>query len=177
MKREQRVTDVAQALGVTRATVYAWAKRGAPHDKAADGSMRFDAEELREWQRRNGLAGQAGRPPIEDQLAREAARESAGAGIDDVEGVRKKTAAAKLAQLVAMAKLRQMEVEERKGELVARTEVEQATIARILAVRNALMALPARLTPLVVGQEARDVQDLIESECRRICDAFAEAPS
>lgn len=60
-----------------------------------------------------------------------------------------------------------------RGRLLDADEVERGRIARITAVRHALMGLGASIAPQLAGQPAVECQRLIDDACRRICEQFA----
>lgn len=103
----------------------------------------------------NNLTGQMGRPkpprtPQQDALA-----------------------AAKLRKEIALAARAELLVEREKGLLVERAEVERQSCRKIEAVRNKLMGLGAGLAGQLEGQDAAEIQRLIDERCQQICDEFS----
>lgn len=174
---DARLTTMALAkhLRVSRETIQAWNRKGLPHDreKTQDGKIRclFDPTTVAAWLKSQGserakdMAGAKGDAPAQ------------GEGGPTLEAVKIDLALMELRRRKADAERRELELAQRRGELVPRAEVEQSTIARILEVRAALMGLAARVTPRVVGQDGATVHGIVDEEARRICEAFAEGGS
>lgn len=156
------VPDVVRKLKVDEQTVRRWRRAGAPFAVEPDGQRRLycDPIALQAWlDQRGKVPGKMGRP----------------SDIDGASGSAKDAlAAAKLRKEIALATKAELDVAERKGELQPRAEVEQAAIARILAVKAALLGLAARVTPRAVGQDGATIHAIVEEEARRILDGFAD---
>lgn len=71
------------------------------------------------------------------------------------------------------ALLAEMEYKKRLGELITREEVEEGRVRRILIVKEALLALPRRLAPQVIGLEIRRVEEIIRIRIHEIINDFA----
>ena len=156
------VLDVVRKLKVDEQTVRRWKRAGAPFETETDGARRLycDPTALQAWlDQRGKIPGKMGRPSDLDG-APTAAKDA--------------LAAAKLRKEIALATKAELDVAERKGELQPRAEVEQQAIARILAVKAALLGLAARVTPRAVGQDGATIHAIVEEEARRILDGFAE---
>lgn len=72
------------------------------------------------------------------------------------------------------ALLAEMEYKKRLGELVTKEEVEEGRVQRILAVKKALLSLPRRVAPQVVGLDVRAAQNVLEKRINEIIDHFAK---
>ena len=72
------------------------------------------------------------------------------------------------------ALLAEMEYKQRLGELVTLEEVEEGRVQRILAVKKALLSLPRRVAPQVVGLDIRSTQSVLEKRINEIIDNFAK---
>lgn len=72
------------------------------------------------------------------------------------------------------ALLAEMEYKKRLGELVTLEEVEEGRVQRILAVKKALLSLPRRVAPQVVGLDVRTAQTVLEKRINEIIDNFAK---
>lgn len=155
------VLDVVRKLKVDEQTVRRWKRAGAPFETETDGARRLycDPTALQAWlDQRGKIPGKMGRPSDLDG-APTAAKDA--------------LAAAKLRKEIALATKAELDVAERKAELIPRAEVEAVTIQRIHAVKAALLGLAARVTPRVVGQDGASVHAIVDGEARRILEEFA----
>lgn len=153
------IIDLARVTGFDEGTIRRWTRAGCPFTREGT-RLQFDPAAVKAWlDERGKKPGQRGRPAAID-----------GAPSD----VKESLALAKLRKELALAERAELDVAERKGELMPRAEVEQATVARILEVRAALLGLAARVTPRVVGQDGATVHGIVDEEARRICEGFAE---
>lgn len=76
----------------------------------------------------------------------------------------------------AKAEAAELDLAERRGELLRREEVEAAFAARVTEVRNALAVLPRRIA-LQFGPDVRErLEDVLEREVNEICDGYARDP-
>ena len=169
-----RLTTMALAkhLKVSRETIQAWNRKGLPHDreKTADGKIRslYDPAAVTAWLKSQGserAKDMGGATP--DAPSRDAAP------AQSLGDVKIDLALMELRRRKADAERRELELAERRGELQPRAEVEQQAIARILAVKAALLGLAARVTPRVVGQDGASVHAIVDGEARRILEEFA----
>jgi hypothetical protein len=71
------------------------------------------------------------------------------------------------------ALLTELEYRKRAGQLVEVAEVEQGRVQRVLAVKKALLALPRRLAPQVVGLDVRAAEAIINKRVMEIITDFA----
>ena len=75
----------------------------------------------------------------------------------------------------AKAKLMQMELELKRGQLVPKQDYDKRDIARILAVKRALLGQGRKLAnKLAVMKNPRKIQSIIDSENRSIIEGFAK---
>lgn len=72
------------------------------------------------------------------------------------------------------AKLANLELQEAIGQLISQKEVEKGQVARILAVKRALLALPKAVAPVLVGREAREIQVYLTDKVKEIIEQFAK---
>jgi hypothetical protein len=83
---------------------------------------------------------------------------------------------ARAAREVASAKIAQLDLRLREGELLVKAEVKEAWTQGANAFRNQLLLAPDRLAPKVaVCSDVRECRVLIEEEMRRILMIFSEA--
>lgn len=74
----------------------------------------------------------------------------------------------------AKARLMQMELRVKEGELVPLAEIEQGRVRRILAVKRALLRMPRTLAPqLAKIRDERKVQKIINEQVKAIIEAFS----
>lgn len=156
--------DLAKALDVPPATVRGWIKEGGcPHNKI-DGRITMDLRSVRAWlEARGGVRAGPGRP---------ATGPGSGGSVSTKEAI----ALATLRKLIAHAERAETENERRRGELVSRAEVETGRVQRCVLFRSALMALPSRVTPMLIGRDAREIEAALDVEMRRVLGEFAAGP-
>jgi phage terminase Nu1 subunit (DNA packaging protein) len=98
-------------------------------------------------------------------------------GDADGDTVAVRTRAAKLKQSEALAELRQIELEQTQGHLVAIEDVEHEMTDLVLVTKARIMAIAPRLAPVLVGETDRAViQARIEKSCREALHALAKGP-
>ena len=71
------------------------------------------------------------------------------------------------------ARLAELEFNQKKGELISLADVKSQWTTRIIEVKNALLALPRKLPPLLEGKEKRDMEAIMEQELRFILERFS----
>lgn len=71
------------------------------------------------------------------------------------------------------AKLAEIEYKKAIGDLIPRAEVERGRIERIQTVKKALLALPKRMAPQLVGLEARELETVLKERMEEIITDFA----
>jgi hypothetical protein len=164
---------LAKHLRVSRETIQAWNRKGIPREreKAPDGKIRsfYEPGAVRRWLESQGSA----RANDMDGAVADALPPAA-PGSKSLGDVKIDLALMELRRRKADAERRELELAQRRGELLPRAEVEQQTIARILAVKTALLGLAARVTPRAIGQDGATIHAIVDLEARRILDGFAE---
>jgi phage terminase Nu1 subunit (DNA packaging protein) len=149
---------VAEVFEVSERTVRNWIAAGMPRLS----KRRFDRGQIQAWlDRRDGQAvtrsAAPGGDPRQPLLA-----ESRGKDYED----------ARLKK--ARAELLEMDIKQRRGELVPIREVEQMFVARIMAVKQGLLSLSRALPPqLVVCQTEREMEPVIAKAVRNLLESFA----
>lgn len=73
------------------------------------------------------------------------------------------------------AKLAELELKQKKGELLSREEVEAKSIEQILSIKQKFLALPGRIAPQLVGLEAREIEVLLLDRITERIHEYAEA--
>ena len=151
---------VAIHFGVARRTVQRWAKD--PTFPKLPG-RRFELVQIKNWlDRKDGRAlappvGATGPGPRQPELTAES-------GKDFWDGQGKKY----------QAQLRELELRQRRGELVERKEVAQLFVARIMAVKQGLLILARALPPqLATCRHEREMEPIIARAVRDLLEAFA----
>ena len=149
---------VADHFGVKRRTVQRWAKD--PTFPRFPG-RRFDLVQIQIWldlrDGRPSTPPASGPGPRQPELT-----EERGKNFQDERLKRHK------------ADLAEIEVKQRRGELVKRLEVQQLFIARIMAVKQGLLNLSRSLPPLLIHcQTEREMEILIARVVRELLEEFS----
>ena len=71
------------------------------------------------------------------------------------------------------AELAKIEYEKKIGELLVRSDVEAASIQKILAVKTSLLAIPKQMTPQLVGLDAKEIEGLLKCKLEEVIKEFA----
>jgi phage terminase Nu1 subunit (DNA packaging protein) len=74
----------------------------------------------------------------------------------------------------AKAEMAEIELAQRRGELISRAEVDNHNLQRIVSLRNALLALPRQLAPKLEGLDVRAMMGVIQSRVEQLLDDFAD---
>ena len=78
----------------------------------------------------------------------------------------------------ALRQLREMEVKEREGVLLKRTEVEKLLVKMITTAKTRLLVLPSRLSPqLAIETETPVCEEIIENGIREALDELSRNPA
>jgi len=139
----QTQEEVAKVFGISVRTVQYWAKDGMP--KTEKGT--YDLVDIQRWRFEKNNTRNSGKNSEKDEWE-----------------TRLKKSKAKLAEI---------ELKKALGEVISTDEVEKARIARIMAVKRALLALPRAVAPILAGLEARDIEILLTSRIREMIAKFA----
>lgn len=159
--------EYAKRRGVTQPAVAAAVRTGRIK-KAADGRIDPDKAD-RDWvantdqsKPRNSITGNPKNPkgtsPIDGNGSEAARREVQGS-----------YAAARAVRETMQAKIAQIELQRIEGGLVDKEEVRREVFESHRKVRDALLALPRRLAPLVVGLDIEEIVELMQREIDRVC--------
>ena len=139
--------DLASALGVDPSTVQQWVRDGLPRNRAGKNRYKYCIPCGAEWMRRIAAAGAPQREPVDDELL---------VGCDSPALERYRLAA---------AKLKELDLEERKTSLLPRDKVRTALGRFSLILRQLGERLGKRY-----GPEAQlSLKDAID-DCRRVVD-------
>ncbi|MFA4905055.1 MAG: hypothetical protein WC645_00975 [Candidatus Margulisiibacteriota bacterium] len=135
--------EVAKVMDVSYRTVYRWKKDGMP----VMGDGFYDLEQIKVWhtQRKDKNKNRA----------------TEGKDFWD-EKIRKYKAA-----------MLELALKKATGDLVSKDEVEKGRIARVIAVKRTLLALPTRLAPALAMKEPREIEAALYESLSEIVDEFA----
>lgn len=147
--RTQR--EVSDHFDVALRTVGYWVAEGMP---GVEG--RYDLAEIERWRSerfpgKTGAAG-AGAPPDDDRRA----------SLYWSTQFRKVQTA-----------LKSLELKVQQKKLIPAEEVERGRVARIMAVKQAFLALPREVAPQLVGLEPGEIQTVLEDRVKQIIEGFA----
>lgn len=169
--------QAAKLFGKSRKTICRWISSGAP--KNADGSV--DPDALKAWAVDRGLFHRTSGRPVGSVNGAPAVKPDppkpgAGLGYAGVKGrTRDKMVAAKLREAQAKAELKELELQQKRGDLLSASEVAAGRLARIAAVKGLLEALPGRLAGRLAHKSPREVRLGLETAVRETLAAFAGA--
>lgn len=157
------VEDVADLLGVTPKTVRNWLnKEDLPH--TSDGRRRIlDWTTALEWyvQRRIRESGNHGNAPEAGELV----------GTENLEQ-------AETRKTIAEADLKELQLAEKRGQLVPAEEVGRNIAMVATAIKTRLEAMPNELSLTLVGKKDRvEVQQILRDEIYRCLDELAKVGS
>ena len=149
---------VADHFGVSERQVRRW---GKDPDFPKLSGRRFDLLQIQAWRdRKDGQAAPRPAAPADPRQPLLSAQSG-----KDFEDARMKRARANLLEL---------DLKQRRGELVPLQEVEKMHEARIMAVKQGLLSLSRALPPqLVVCQTEREMEPVIAKAVRNLLESFA----
>ena len=138
---------LAQTFKVSPNSVTAWVRKGCPFTKQRDGSYLFDLKEVEAWRQKTRRV----RPSGEKTLA-----------------------AAQIMKENALADLRELELGRKKGELIERAKVEKDAFRIGRTVRDALLALPDRLSGVLAAKSSQQkIHAVLTKEFRQCLEALS----
>lgn len=135
--------EVAKVMDVSYRTVYRWKKDGMP----VTGDGFYDLEQIKTWHTQK----------------RDKNKNPATEGKDFWDEKIRKYKATML----------ELELKKATGDLVSKDEVEKGRIARVIAVKRTLLALPTRLAPALAMKEPREIEAALYEALSEIIDEFA----
>lgn len=143
-----RTIDLANLFGISERRIQQLVKEGLPRD----GRGKFDFVKSVKWYTRYLRAA----------LERKAVPTGSGDSKVYV-GERE----ARIREITATADLKELELAEKRGELVAIHDVEHVLADLVLTTKGQIMAIPPRLAPDLVGETSRVmVQAKLEKACK-----------
>lgn len=140
--------EVAEAFKVSVRTVAYWARDGMPVTE----DEQYDIREITAW--RMMLQGRGGKKKNPDT--------------GDPDTVDWETEYRKFKALLI-----EIDYEKALGDVIPREDVEKGRVARILAVKRALIALPRALAPQLIGSDPREIEAIIMDRIREVISKFA----
>lgn len=163
------LAELARKLGVSKQAACKWSQRPDwPFSRRGP----FDVEQVREW--RSAALEQ---PP---QSATAAAPAASPPPADPTAALRKIGPERLAKLLIAQERQAILKLQRQKlaGELVSRVDVEREWLAKVVAVRDELLAMGRILAPQIVdaitdGDNELQVEQIIDMQARSILDRFA----
>lgn len=153
--------EVAEHFGRTVRTIRHWAGRGMP--QLPNG---YDLKAIEAWAVREGL--------VNGPAGGEGPRDPDGAGGNGDGSVFRDKNFYETELKRVQSELKELELAKQQGKLIPVEDVEAGRVARITAVKRALLAIPRALAPQLVGLEAREIEALLMERMRDICGRFAQ---
>lgn len=151
---------IADATGKSLSTVARWLREGCPRPPTTKRAVeRWVAA------RPDHRAKPATRD-VDTELASDAAAQREGG----------KAAAWNVRYRKAKAEAAELDLAERRGDLISREEVEAGHAARVTEVRNALAVLPRRVALRFPPEIRQRLEEVMEAELNEICDGYAREP-
>jgi phage terminase Nu1 subunit (DNA packaging protein) len=153
------IEAVAKHFEVTERTVYRWQREGMPRLS----QNRYDPLQIQEWrERRRGILRPAG-PGYVDPKQLTFGDVGSGSGKDYHEERLKK----------AKADMAEMEVKTRRGELVPKQEIKNLFVARITAIKQAILTFSRGLPPqLIHCKTEREMEVILAAAAFELLAAF-----
>lgn len=139
--------QVARVFEVTSRTVSRWVTDGMP--VRPDG--KFSITEIQTWRLLKAKNGANGN------------QKSFGCGEKEKHEAIFRKYKAKLAEIDYKAAI---------GDLISKVEVEREMVSKILVVKSALLGIPRRLAPQLVGLEARQIEVILKERMEEIVENF-----
>lgn len=122
---------------------------------------------IRQWEKEGPLRDAAGNFIKERLDERIADRETEGNPLK----TRQMTATAELTE--AKAALAKMQMQVRQGELLAKEQVDEDRLKRVVETRRVLLSLPRKLPPVLKGRTLAEMQTAIRDEIHHTLEVFA----
>lgn len=122
---------------------------------------------IRQWEKEGPLRDAAGHFIQQRLDERIAERQTEGNPLK----TRQLTATAELTE--AKAALAKMQMQVRQGELLAKEQVEEERLLRVVETRRVLLSLPRKLPPILKGRTLAEMQTAIRDEIHHTLEVFA----
>jgi len=158
------ISEAARRMGVSRPSLYRWARRGAPIPLGGEG---VDLQALAQWKAEHD---ERGRPTGSIKTTGDDGEEDSPQTDPDPDGKvdqqrvarearNEALQSADLRKRLADAEKKELELAERRGELISRVLVEEGNVRRVHAVKRAFACLPSQL----VGLDERGIRDVLDA--------------
>lgn len=189
--------EMAKLLGISVSRLEEYVRSGCPCDRPEKGgrgqAKKFDPEEVRAWMNQHGRPGTPGRPTALDRLAMreradggEAATGPAGAGAkpghdeppaatDSADELVRKRALSEAKKAHFDAIKAQVQALREQGKVIDAADAAAAWGEESARVRQALLALPARAAPRLVGLAEAPLTIELERAVREVLTTLAAA--
>lgn len=155
-----------EELGVVKRTLTRWLQAGLPHEINEHGRRRYNMDEVRQWMQENSRTGIKGR--VVGMIQGPGGVSLEGDNPEFTGDIREDLLRAKLRKEIAQASKHELDVMQRRGELLEKAEVERGRLDRVARARAVLLGGPATL--------AADLEGLdLERRERRIKEWVIEA--
>ena len=122
-------TQLAAACKVSVVTIGSWLSKGLPHSTGKDGHYQFDLKAVQAWRKHNLIARPTPRQPAAPSYSEARARKE-----------------------TALAGLRELQLSQRRGELIEKALIRTQTFATWRRVRDNLINLPPRLAGIFAAE-------------------------
>lgn len=141
------LTGLSKAFGVSQVTIRNWIDKGIPCKRTSKGYT-FDLTAAIQWRERHLQASKQG-------------------GSNEYE-------AARTEKEIYRAKMAKLNYERMDGTLVLAEEVKKASFEAARLVRDSLLNIPNRISPIVAAEhDAKKVHDLLDKEIRQCLETLA----
>lgn len=151
--RDKTTDDICELLDIDESTLKRWVAAGLPCNTNGKKSRKFDEGEVAAWMKTNRKTGKPGRPQTEDG---------------------KEFMAAKIRKENALATRYEIEIDQIRGKLLNKSDVESSNVQKVSALRNGLLSLPASLAPGLEGLGAAEIQAEIEGAVKNLLEQFSK---
>jgi phage terminase Nu1 subunit (DNA packaging protein) len=81
---------------------------------------------------------------------------------------------AKLKKERCLATLREMDVKKRQGELVDLAEVQVLWFKKLSILRDALLSLPSRVSPIIASKDQNEIENLLNKEIHNLLEELSK---
>jgi phage terminase Nu1 subunit (DNA packaging protein) len=176
--RVMSLSEAARVLGKHRNTVAGWLAAGAPAVQRAQRSDRrdwqIDVAAVVEWRIERAVAAE--RERLEAHHAQEAERleHAIAAADDDSEPMTRSEALRRRA--VVEARLRELDLAEREGDVASISVLETFTVDLFTSVRQRFLYMPGKLAPILAAESSPPrCQKLLDDEIRETLTAIADS--
>lgn len=168
--------ELRAELGVSLSTLGIWRRAGCPHERHGR-RIWYVLEAVRSWMAKVGRTGKSGgdmslRAPANP--APGGANPPAHSAPSAQDDPRRALVLARLRSTIAQAQRYELDLAERRGELVPRAEALSAFLERVTYTRSRLLGAPATLAPRVSGETEPEAERILREWVLEILAEFSE---